>query len=377
MEIDSLKARKVWILVGTRPEAIKQAPLYKACCEKFGSENVALIGTGQHRELLLQALEPFNVKMDLNLDIMTPGQSLSESAASVLQGLSKIFQKAKPEWLVVQGDTTSAAMAALAAFHHGVKVAHNEAGLRSYDLQHPFPEEANRRIISVMADLHFVPTEKARQALYREAVPETRVKVVGNTGIDALMEMLGKEMPKRAAKIVDDCGRLGGLPVLLTAHRRENQAARIDEWFATLAGFVQQHKDIVLVYPMHPNNIGRSAAEKHLRPLDRVLLTDPLDYPSTCHLLSRCRFTVTDSGGIQEEGSTMGIPVVVCRETTERQEAVEAGLARLAGTDTQRILKAMEWAYQEGAPGRTRPQRWPFGDGRSSGRIAQLLGEYS
>jgi UDP-N-acetylglucosamine 2-epimerase (non-hydrolysing) len=373
MNNQNLNGCKVWILVGTRPEAIKQAPLYKACRDTFGKDKVALIGTGQHRELLTQALKPFGVEMDVNLDIMKPGQTLSESAADVLSGMSKLFAAAKPEWLIVQGDTTSAAMAALAAFHHGVKVAHNEAGLRSYDLHHPFPEEANRKIVAVVADIHLAPTEKSRQALLKEGIPEEKIRLVGNTGIDALMEILSGPMPAQATALLDQCVKLGGSPVFLTAHRRENQSSRVDEWFAALARFVQSHKNIVLVYPMHPNNIGRAAAEKHLKPLDRVILTDPLDYPSTCHLLSRSRFTVTDSGGIQEEASTLGVPVVVCRETTERQEAVEAGLARLAGTDTQRILDAMEWAYNEGTPGKARPQKWPFGDGKSSHRIAQIL----
>jgi UDP-N-acetylglucosamine 2-epimerase (non-hydrolysing) len=371
--MERLKDKLVWILVGTRPEAIKQVPLYLACRKRFGANRVALVGTGQHRELLLQALEPFGVQLDVNLSIMRPGQSLSNSAAAVLHGLDELLSTTKPEWMVVQGDTTSAAMAALAAFHHGVKVAHNEAGLRSYDLKHPFPEEANRKLIAVVADLHLAPTEKAANALRREGIAENTIRVVGNTGIDAQTEMLSRPLTPRASELLRAVEAKSCEPVLLTAHRRENAKERVDEWFQALRFFLEQRKDLALIYPLHPNNLGREPAERHLKQLDRVFLIDPLDYPTTCQVVSRCRFVVTDSGGIQEEASTLGVPVVVCRETTERSEAVDAGLARLAGTNVDRVIAAMNWGYENSAAMKSAPRAWPFGDGRSSDRIAEVL----
>lgn len=371
MDTKALQGKRIWILVGTRPEVIKQVPLYLACRERYGQNGVALVGTGQHRELLHQALAPFGVQLDVNLDVMKPNQSLTRSAADILTGMDTLFAQTKPEWIVVQGDTSSAAMAAIAAFHHGVRVAHNEAGLRSYDLLQPFPEECNRKLIAVVADLHLAPTTKAMGALRKEGIPEDRMCLVGNTGIDAMMMMLARPAPAAAAELLTDIRKMNCAPVLLTAHRRENKAERVDAWFRALAEFVEAHKDLVLVYPMHPNNIGRDAADRHLRKLDRVRIVEPLDYPSTCHMLQASRFVVTDSGGIQEEGATLGLPVVVCRNTTERAEAVEAGYARLVGTDVKAVLEGMEWANTRGAQPRT--QTWPFGDGKSSARIAALL----
>jgi UDP-N-acetylglucosamine 2-epimerase (non-hydrolysing) len=377
--------KKYWILVGTRPEAIKQAPLFKSFVERFGADQVALIGTGQHRELLEQALAHFSLRLDHNLDIMEPDQSLTAASVAVLKGMDGLFRQHRPEWLVVQGDTTSAAMAGWAAFQHGVKVAHNEAGLRSYDLAHPFPEEANRRLLSVVAAIHLAPTERAREALLREGVKPEKIPVVGNTGIDALRYTLGLPTPPRAAGILADCAQAGLQPVLLTAHRRENQGEGMDRWFKALAQFLVKHPHVALIYPCHPNNSARAAADQHLAPLKQVFILPALDYGETCHLLARCWFVVTDSGGIQEEAATLGVPVVVCRKTTERMEAVDAGLARLAGTETESVLKVMEWAHAKGpaeaqerhlatAPSLRNPI---FGDGYSSARITQLIANES
>ncbi len=372
-----LQGKRIWILVGTRPEVIKQAPLYLELANRLGQDQVALVGTGQHRELLEQALTHFGLKLDVTLEIMKPNQTLTGSAAAVLSGMERLFAFQRPDWLVVQGDTTSAAMAAWAAFVHKIRVAHNEAGLRSYDLLNPYPEEANRRLISVVADLHLAPTERARDALLAEKAPADRVFVTGNTGIDALRLTLAAPAPETASAL---CARIlagGRRPVLLTAHRRENSGEGMMQWFEALARFLRARPDIALIYPVHPNNLARPAIEAMLAPLPQVHLLPAIHYGETCHILKHSRFVVTDSGGIQEEASSLGIPVVVCRKTTERMEAVHAGIARLAGLEVESIVEAMDWAYSRSASASATPPvgivRPIFGDGFASARIADLL----
>ena len=367
-----MEKQKYWILVGTRPEVIKQIPLYFELVRQQGPENVALIGTGQHRELLDQALAHFNVKLTLNLNIMQANQTLASSSAAVLEGMGALFQKNKPEWIIVQGDTTSAAMAAWAAFQAGVKVAHNEAGLRSYNLQHPFPEEANRRLISVVADLHFAPTERAKKALIKEGVDARKIYITGNTGIDALRWTLNQPRPDSVHSLLLDLKENGLKPVLLTAHRRENKES-MDEWFQALTQFLGLNPGLALVYPIHPNHAAKPAADKYFTGARQVRIIPATSYGETCHLLSECEFVVTDSGGIQEEASTMGLPVVVCRKTTERMEAVDAGMARLAGTETQSVLAAMNWALQKGRPKKAGINYDIFGDGFAATKIAYRL----
>ncbi len=367
-----MQKKKFWILVGTRPEVIKQVPLYRELKKRHGVDSVKLIGTGQHRELLDQALDHFGETLDLNLEIMRPGQSLADSAGAVLQGMNSLLQKDRPDWLIVQGDTTSAAMAAWAGFLNGVRIAHNEAGLRSYDLAHPFPEEANRKWISTIADLHFAPTEHARKALLREGAADGRIAVVGNTGIDALLWTLALERPGSIDQVLGSFQEKGLKPVLLTAHRRENRAA-MDQWFLSLKNFLRINPDLGLIYPIHPNHLAKAAAEEHLSPLPQVRLLPALNYGETCHLLAACQMVVTDSGGIQEEAATLGIPTVICRNTTERQEAVEAGIARLAGTEPDTILSTMAWAralHPRKSASRIQPI---FGDGTAAIRISDHL----
>ncbi len=364
--------KKIWILVGTRPEVIKQVPVYEACVRRFGLENVAFVGTGQHRELLVQALDYFGHKLDENFDLMTPTQTLPGISAKVLERVGKAFEQDKPEWIVVQGDTTSAAMAAWAAFQSGVKVLHNEAGLRSYDLQHPYPEEANRRLISVVAQVHCVPTAKAKQALLSEGTRSDQIHITGNPGIDALRMALerkpSRELETLRAKVPTE--RL----VLMTAHRRENRGDAVDQWFRGLREFLDAREDLSLIYPMHPNEMAREAFKKHLESSDRAILATPLPYGDTVHLLKSASWVVTDSGGIQEEATTLGMPVVVCRKTTERMEAVESGWSRLAGTETSGIMDAMAWADQRARELGGKKSWLPiFGDGHAADRIAALV----
>jgi UDP-N-acetylglucosamine 2-epimerase (non-hydrolysing) len=369
------RQQRVWVLVGTRPEVIKQAPVYIACRDALPSARVSLIGTGQHRELLDKALADFDLALDEDLGIMRDGQTPTSTGAAVLTGLEPLLAEDSPEWIVVQGDTTSAAMSAWAAFHAGVGVAHNEAGLRTYDLSQPFPEEANRKLISAVATEHFAPTEHARQALLAEGCPDERIHVTGNPGIDALRMTLAKSQPRRVTDLIADSEREGRQIVLMTAHRRENRGEGMDEWFATLREWLEEHLDLDLVYPMHPNRAGYAAAVEYLDRRPQVRLVEPFDYTETCHLLRHSRFTITDSGGIQEEGATLGVPVVVCRRVTERPEAVDAGAAYLASTDAAPLRLGLDWAYERSTT-RDRQTFDPiFGDGHAGPRIASIIEE--
>lgn len=361
------------MVVGTRPEVIKQAPVYLACRDLLGTAHVSLIGTGQHRDLLDQALAHFSLELDTDLHVMLPDQTPLDTAAAVLAGLEPLMVSRRPSAVVVQGDTTTAAMAAWAAFHHGIVVAHNEAGLRTGDLAQPFPEEANRRLISMVADLHFAPTEHARDVLLDEGIAPAAITVTGNPGIDAMRMTLDQPVPRRARELLDRAAGEGRELIFMTAHRKENRGSRMEEWFSTLASFLDAHEELELVYPMHPNQAGAEAAHHHLREIPGVRLIEPLDYAETCHLLRRCRFVITDSGGIQEEASTLGVPVVVCRATTERPEAVVAGASFLAGTDPGPLSKGLSWAHELG--GRRYPDALNpiFGDGHAAPRIAQAL----
>lgn len=365
---------KVWVVVGTRPEVIKQVPVYRALAKKLGKKTVGLIGTGQHRELLQQALSHFGETLDFNLDLMKPGQALGLTAASVMQSMEETFAKSRPELIIVQGDTTTAAMTAVSAFHNGITVAHNEAGLRTYDLQNPWPEEANRRWIGVVADIHFPPTERAKQALLREGVAPEKIHVVGNPGIDSLFWTLSKPCPTDTAAKLKEWKDKGLQPVLVTAHRRENDASKMSAWFQSLGEFLEKRKDIVLVCPLHPNLRAADSATKYLGSHERAWLCKPLDYASVCHVLKECRFIVTDSGGLQEESATLQVPCVVCRKVTERMEAVDVGIAHLADpTDGENILKEMSWAYEYAPKAKAKGPIYPFGDGKSADRITSIL----
>ena len=368
---------KLWVIVGTRPEVIKQVPLLWALRQRLGDEQVALVGSGQHRELLTRALAHFGETTDINFDLMVPKQAVGPLAASVLARMDAAVLEYRPETIIVQGDTTTAAMTAIAAFHRAVRLVHNEAGLRTYDLANPWPEEANRRWISAVADIHLCPTERARSFLLREGTAAHRIHVVGNTGIDALLWTLQRPCPGETRALLNHCIERRLQPVLVTAHRRENDPETMDTWFNALKQFVTDHRDILLVCPMHPNLRARHAAHTHLAAHPRVRIREPLDYASTCHVLSCSRFVVTDSGGLQEEAATLGVPAVVCRKATERAEAVELGLSRLASPDDSSALTdAMEWACALGSDTAARAalmHLMPFGDGRSAPRAATAL----
>lgn len=370
---------KLLFVFGTRPEAIKLAPVVMELAAR-PEFDCKICATGQHREMLAQFLDLFGLRPAWNLDVMRPDQDLAYLTGAVLSGVSGVLDGWHPDRVIVQGDTTSTFAGALAAFYHKIPVAHVEAGLRTGDIYSPWPEEANRLLVARIADLHFAPTARAREALLREGVAAERVLVTGNTGIDALLWM-SHELDTRAelrahAKAVLGEGFAGESEgkrlVLMTGHRRESfdgGLARI----ANAIGRIASRPDVAIIFPVHPNPNVRRAFEP-LAGRRNILLVEPVSYPELVYLLKRCHFVVTDSGGIQEEAPSFGKPVLVTRETTERPEAMEQGLARLVGADEHRLYDAMCTLLDEPQAYRRMSQvANPYGDGMASRRIAERL----
>jgi UDP-N-acetylglucosamine 2-epimerase (non-hydrolysing) len=355
---------RVLAVYGTRPEAIKMAPVITALQREPERFAVTVCTTGQHREMLDQVQDLLDLDPDLDLRLMRHDQTLNGLAAGALAAMDEVLVAREPDWLLVQGDTTTAMTAALAAFHRGVRVGHVEAGLRTGDLRRPYPEEANRRIIDALADALFAPTERSAQALLAEGCAAGRVHVVGNTVIDAL-------------RVISQ--GLGGEPagpeVLITVHRRESFGAPLREVFTALRELAERFPAVRWVYPVHRNPNVRGPAFEILGGLPNLELHEPFDYRELVSRLMRCRFVLTDSGGIQEEAPTFGKPVLVLRETTERPEGVEAGVARLVGTCRERIVaEASRLLTSESAWLEMARAVNPYGDGHAAERIAAILG---
>ena len=360
---------KVALAFGTRPEAIKMAPVIGALRNAPGI-NTEVVLTAQHRELLDQVLEVFGLRADHDLNVMRPRQSLAELTSRLMTAMDRWLEESRPDLLVVQGDTTSAFTGALAAFYRGVPVAHIEAGLRTPDAGTPFPEEMNRRLLTRLTMLHFAPTEQARRALLAEGVGADAIFVTGNTVVDALHAICDSPAFARAAlpiRVGDD--RL----VLVTMHRRESWD-RIGDVCAALADVVSARTNVRVVFPVHPNPVVREAVAKALGSVPRVDLIDALDYVAFLKLMKASRVILTDSGGIQEEAPVLGRPVLVLRDTTERTEALDAGVAQLVGTSRSAITASLlrllddERAWTAMA----RPSS-PFGDGQAANRIVSII----
>ncbi len=365
---------KLLFVFGTRPEAIKLAPVFLELAGR-PSFDCKICVTGQHREMLTQVLELFELRPDWNLDLMRPNQDLAYLTGAVLSGVGEVLQASRPDRVIVQGDTTTTFAGALAAFYHRIPVAHVEAGLRTDNIYSPWPEEVNRRLVTHIADLHFAPTARARENLRREGVGGERIFVTGNTGIDALLRIAAlldrPDLHSRCAAILP-AHFAGRRMILMTGHRRESfdgGIARVCRAVARIA----DRTDVAVVFPVHRNPSVRQAIEP-LRQHANVLLTEPVDYPELVFLLKRCQFVVTDSGGIQEEAPSFGKPVLVTRETTERPEAMELGLAKLVGTDEDLLFSQMT-ALLDDPDAYSRMSRVanPYGDGRASVRIARQL----
>jgi UDP-N-acetylglucosamine 2-epimerase (non-hydrolysing) len=366
----------ILVVLGTRPEAIKLAPLILALRERPGRD-VRVCSTGQHREMVAGVLSFFGIAPDHDLDVMQRNQSLNGLASRALAGLDGVLGELAPAWTVVQGDTTTAFAAALAAFHHRVPVAHVEAGLRSFDRARPFPEEANRVLTAAVADVHFCPTPAARRNLLAERIPAERVHLVGNTVVDALhlaLSRLGDGAPAiRALREAFPRLDLDRPFVLVTGHRRESFGAPFEELCRALRDVAEQG-EVQLVYPVHLNPNVRKPVFELLGGARNVHLGEPVGYPELVWLARRCRFILTDSGGIQEEAAALGKPVLVMRDVTERTESVEAGVSRLVGTRGPAIR---EWALRllrdEGLYREMARPVDVYGDGHASERIAAVL----
>lgn len=370
--------RRVMVVLGTRPDAIKLAPLVAELAAHPRLTPV-VVATAQHREMLDQVLSLFDITPDADLDLMHPGQRLNDVAARVLQHLPAVFAQFRPEVVVVQGDTTTAMASALAAFHEGLPVVHLEAGLRSGDLRFPFPEEGNRRLVGTVADLHLAPTSGARANLLREGVHADRIVVAGNTVIDALLSTTASTHAWTEPALRDlerDPRRL----LLLTAHRRESWGQPLRDVGSAMAAVARAEPDTLIVLPAHRNPVVRDCLLPPLLGLPNVLVTEPLGYSDFCRVLALSDLVVTDSGGVQEEAPSLGKPVLVLRDVTERPEGVAAGTARLVGTDPQRIVTTtLELLHDGAAYDLMANVANPYGDGlaaqRSVAAIAHLLGE--
>ncbi len=359
---------------GTRPEAIKLAPLIRELSSRPDVRVKTLI-TAQHREMLDQVLELFEIKPDFDLDLMRSNQSLEDLTARIIESVSEVIAREKPDAIVLQGDTTTTFVTALAAFYQQVKVIHVEAGLRTGRKYAPFPEEINRRLTGVLTDLHFPPTERAAEALRRENVPADRIFTVGNTVIDALLWVIEKsraqhdEIAKRFPMIP-----LDGRMLLVTGHRRENFGQGFRNICHALRTIAESNPDLTIVYPVHLNPNVQKPVQTILSGLANVHLIEPQDYLSFVWLLDRCYLVLTDSGGVQEEAPTLGRPVLVMREITERPEAVEEGVAELVGTDAELIVSSVQKLLDDAAEYEKMSRAHnPYGDGTSARQIADIL----
>lgn len=361
------------MILGTRPEAIKLAPVIRRLKQDIGLKGqVCVCSTGQHREMLEPVLSLFQIEPDIRLDVMQPDQTLPALASRLLDRLQPVFSEIRPRLVLVQGDTTTAFIGGLAAFYERIPVGHVEAGLRTRDLERPFPEELNRQILSRIARYHFSPTELARRNLLEEGVPSDRIWVTGNTGIDALLEIAATpgQFPPSLAALLDTGRRV----ILVTAHRRENFGQPFRQICGALLEIARRHPECDLIYPVHLNPNVEGQARELLSLRSNIHLVAPLDYLPFVHLMKRSFLILTDSGGIQEEAPSLGKPVLVLRERTERPEAVEAGTVRIVGFDEARIVSETDRLLTDTAfyDSMSRAIN-PYGDGRASERIVPIV----
>ena len=362
---------KVLSVFGTRPEAIKMAPLVKALAQSEGIESKVCV-TAQHREMLDTVLDLFAIKPDYDLNLMRHGQSLSELTAAALAALDTVLRTEQPDLVLVHGDTTTTFVGGLAAFYHRLRCGHVEAGLRTEQKYAPYPEEMNRRLTAALADWHFAPTKGAATNLLAEGLDPTGIFVTGNTVIDALLATVDK--PCDLGGLGLDKVDWGRRVLLLTCHRRENWGRPMSEIFSAVAALLADFSDIEVVYPIHRNPRIREQATEHLSGLPRMHICEPLSYLPFCHVMQRCHLVLTDSGGLQEEAPALGKPVLVLREVTERPEAIAAGTARLAGTARATVYAAAAALLQNKAEYQAMAHAVnPYGDGHAAERIREII----
>lgn len=362
--------RKILCVVGTRPEAIKMAPIILAL-KKNPDFEVRVLATAQHRHLLDRVMEVFGIDPDIDLNIMRPNQDLTTLTARLLLDLDDVLQSERPDAVLAQGDTTTVMATALACFYHKIPFGHVEAGLRTWDLENPFPEEMNRIFASRLAKWHFAPTESSRQNLLREGISDTEINVTGNTVIDALLSVVDRSMALPEG--LDRTKRL----ILMTAHRRENFGEPFEQVCSAVLTLLEKNPDLQVLYPVHPNPNVFETAHRLLGSHPRIVLCEPLDYLPFVSAMKHAYLILSDSGGVQEEAPALGKPVLVLRHETERPEAVESGVVKLVGTDydiivleAQRLLDDESY-YQSMIRGVS-----PYGDGKASERIVQTLSQY-
>lgn len=367
-----MKKIKVLLAFGTRPEAIKMAPLVKVLQAKNERFETVVTVTGQHRQMLDQVLQAFDIVPDIDLSVMKPGQTLYDVTSNVLLGMKEVLEQEKPQIVLVHGDTTTTFATALAAFYQQIPVGHVEAGLRTYDIYSPFPEEFNRQATGNIATLHFAPTEVAKAHLMQEQKAEEMIFVTGNTAIDALRTTVKSTY---SHPIIDWVG--SDKMILLTAHRRENLGEPMRHMFQAIRRIIDEHDDLKVVYPVHLNPLVQAAAADILGNHERIRLIEPLEVLDFHNFLNKAHIILTDSGGIQEEAPSLGKPVLVMRDTTERPEGVEAGTLKLVGTDEEVIYREFktllmnEEAYTAMAQAAN-----PYGDGTASEQIAVAISNY-
>lgn len=366
--------KKIMFVFGTRPEAIKMAPLVKAVEAAEDLEPLVVV-TAQHREMLDQVLQLFDVHPSYDLNLMKPGQSLTDITAGVLRGIERIVIKEKPDLVLVHGDTTTTFAGALASFYQQVPIGHVEAGLRSGNMYSPFPEEANRRLTGALTSIHLAPTPQARENLLREGIDPDIIYTTGNTVIDALMMTI-----KDDYTFDDDLEKALNVPgrkVLLTTHRRENLGQPMVQIFRAIRKLHERFPDVHFYFPVHLNPKVRALAKEALSDQERVHMFEPLDYAPFANLINRMDLVLTDSGGLQEEAPAIGKPVLVLRDNTERPEAVEAGTVRLVGADTQLIYDTVETLFtDEEEYARMEHAVNPYGDGKACERIVAAIKHY-
>jgi len=367
--------RRIVVLFGTRPEVIKLAPVVHALEARSDRFEVACVSSGQHADLVEPFAKALEVRVDRDLRVAQDGQSPTEVCQRALAGLSALFAERRPDAILVQGDTTTALAGALAGFYERIPVGHVEAGLRSGDRENPFPEEMNRRLISMLASFHFAPTRQNARQLASESVPEAAIAVTGNPVVDSVRWALEHTPPSERVRTVLDRAR-GGKLVVLTTHRRESLERLMVERLRALRRFVDRHEDVFLAFPVHPNPEVQERARAELGGAARVELLEPLDYPEFVHLMAGAWLVVSDSGGVQDEGPSLGKPILIIRENTERPEVIDVGIARLA--ETPAALESMlESSYADVSWfRRVEATRNPFGPGDSGPRIVEALARF-
>lgn len=367
--------KNILVVFGTRPEVIKLAPVIIEL-RKHSEYNVIVCNTEQQKELSNQTLEYFGLKADINLDCMRPNQPLAEIQSRILLNLDKVFNEQTIDATIVQGDTMTVLTGALVSFYHKVPVFHVEAGLRSYDIYEPFPEEVMRQMTSRVTQLHFAPTEKNKQALLREGIDENKISVTGNTVVDALF-CLSDDVIARSKNFFEDKDiTINDKLVLITAHRRENHGERLDRIIKAIYDLAIKYTDHTFVIPVHPNPNVKDKIHEKLGKLSNIHLLTPLDYPYLVYLQRNAKLILTDSGGIQEEAPTFGCPTLVMRYETERQEGIEAGVSTLVGADYARILSLSENILSKEKSQTRLTAQNPYGDGHSAEKIEKLIREF-